>query len=117
VNKIYSYARHPVRMWTIPVDDRVAFPTKLFYTDRPVVFSNEGTEANPRWVALDRYNDDDWLRFPYRKAELWSLYNRIKGRKEGLELSLEPVVHLEPPRPGMPFLMKAAYYLSSLVAA
>ena len=57
---IETYAVHPIRMWTVPVDDCVAFPTGLFYHKRLVAFSNEGNPLFPHWVALDRYNDEDW---------------------------------------------------------
>lgn len=55
------FCKKPIRMWTIPKQYSIAFPTKYFYKNRYVILSNEGNELYHNWVALDRYNDENWL--------------------------------------------------------
>jgi hypothetical protein len=49
-----------IRKWTIPKSDCVAWPTSDFYVDQYVFVTNEGNTLYPKWVALDRCNDESW---------------------------------------------------------
>jgi hypothetical protein len=59
-----------IRIWTIPINDCIAWPTNNFYSKRYVYLSNEGNWCFPKWVALDRHNQmpSEWEQF--RTAEL-----------------------------------------------
>lgn len=59
----------PIRKWTVPEGDCIAVPTNDYYLTSPVWLSNEGTALSPKWVALDRYNDEDWPKHVYPKGE------------------------------------------------
>jgi hypothetical protein len=99
-------------MWTVPTDDCVAFPTPFFYRFRTVLFSNEGTSLLPKWVALDRYNDDDWHEHGYTTSQLAPLYDQIRGSKEGFDLCLEPNVILPPTPVGAPLMRQFVDFLT-----
>jgi len=76
------WARRPVRVWVVPADDCVAFPTTRFYRDRLVNLSNEGSAMRPRWIALDRFNDLRWHTKTYRRAELAPVLAELRANQE-----------------------------------
>ena len=95
VRLIETYVRKPVRMWTIPEDHLIAYPTHEFYSGRLVNFSNEGTGTAPRWVALDRHNGYEWLNRRFHRDELSELYDYVIASQEGFDLWKEPKLVLE----------------------
>lgn len=109
---VETYARKPIRMWTIPEDDYTAFPTPEFYREQLVNFSNAGTAAYPRWVALDRNNGYDSTNRRYYRAELAELYDYVIGSQEGFGLWMEPEAALPPPPRGAPLMARIVYFLS-----
>lgn len=112
---IETYARKPVRIWTVPIGDCVAFPTPNFHQDRMVVFSNEGSALYPKWVCLDRYNDDDWHENRYEHSDLTGLYDLVISSAEGADLQYPPEIFLAPPPLGATWLTRLTYRLSHLV--
>lgn len=113
---IETYTSHPVRMWTVPNDAHVAWPTPVFYNHRTVIFSNEGNTFYPRWVALDRYNDVDWADHDWEVEldDLAPLMDHIVGSAEGFALALEPTIHLAPAPVGAPWMTHLVTFLSRL---
>jgi hypothetical protein len=113
---IQTYAVHPIRMWTVPVDDCVAFPTGLFYRDRLVSLSNEGNPLYPRWVALDRYNDENWREdHQFEARALSPIFDNIRGTKEWGMMRFEPTIVEPPPPRKAPLMRWIAYFLPNLV--
>jgi len=113
---IHTYAIRPVRMWTVPVDDCVAFPTRRFYRNRMVALSNEGSSLYPRWVALDRYNDEHWREHnQFEARDLSPVLGEIRGTKEWGVMQFEPTIVEPPPPPKAPLMQRIVYFLASLV--
>jgi hypothetical protein len=108
---IETYAANPVRMWTVPIDGCVAFPTNIFYHNRLVAFSNEGNPLYPRWLALDRYNDEDWQDHKFETKDLSPIFYKISTKECGAMRS-EPTI-IPPPR--APLMPRLARFLVSLV--
>jgi hypothetical protein len=104
---IQTYASQPIRMWTVPVDDCVAFPTGVFYRDRMVAC----------WVALDRYNDENWREdHQFEVRDLGLIFDGIRGTKEWGMMRFEPTIVEPPPPRTAPLMQRIAYFLSNLVA-
>ena len=111
---IETYAVHPIRMWTVPVDDCVAFPTGLFYHKRLVAFSNEGNPLFPHWVALDRYNDEDWRDHKFEARELSEVFYEISTKERGA-MMFEPTIVPAPSPPKARLMPRIIYFLANLV--
>lgn len=71
-----------VRMWTIPKDDGIAWPTLEMFTDRLVCLTNEGSISMPLWVALDRNNLDNWHERTWRRHDLKEVREMIHRNGE-----------------------------------
>jgi hypothetical protein len=111
---IETYAVRPIRMWTVPIDDCVAFPTNLFYRDRLVAFSNEGNPLYPCWVALDRYNDENWRDHKFEAKDLSPVFLEISTKECGA-MMFEPTIVPAPPPPRAQLMTRIVYFLANLV--